>query len=167
MMSPSKNLSFRSCTSFTTTKLTTSKLDGQTSAIWPNCWATRSATFSATWIGDYWRSPSPLQPHLCPMWPRSRARVRAFLVRRPRHASNSLSFYKYWSEQGPRWRRRQAVPNNLPLWWPSSIRGHSPPLPRWACAECPPRRQPVSSISFWVSVSDGEREKWNFLLVFV
>ncbi len=31
-----------------------------------------------------------------------------------------------WSKQGPRWRRRQAVPNNLPLRWPSSIRATGP-----------------------------------------
>jgi hypothetical protein len=71
--------------------ITTSRLDGQASEIWLNCWAPLCASAILGHVtvitGGH---PSPLQPHLCPMWPRSRARVRAFLVRTPRQASISL-----------------------------------------------------------------------------
>ena len=140
--------------------ITTSRLDGQTSANWLNCWA----PWRASAILGHVTVALAVTPHrsshnyaqcdhkgrwgLGPFW------LGGPVMLQTPSLSINIDQSKAHADAGDTPRKTTCHFNGL---LPSE------PLPRWACAECPPRRQPVSSISFWVSVSEKSEIFFWFL----
>ena len=145
--------------------ITTSRLDGQTSEIWLNCWAP-------------WRASAIL------------GHVNRWLLAITRHCSSHIYVqcdHRVGRGLGPFWlggpvmlqtsslsinidqSKAHADAGDRPRQTTYHFNGLLPSgsLPRWAeCAECPSRRQLISSFSFWVSVSEdisSRRVKFSFV----